>query len=263
MSTLGRPMTPEEYAREWEAEAAVLSSRSDYSWMVRMLGDGKHVLEVGCGPGLSTIELAKRGKSVTVVEQNSHLLNMAETNLTTAGIPFVRINGNEKLSPPPPGNVLTISGSIADVSINPTLEQIGVDCIACWLIGAEPQVIGAGINMDAVAFVGREGAQYRWLVHRRCYQLGRSLLSPGQIVHLVDRCAIAGWDTKSIRRADHAEEHRAEAGRGFTITADNVFLRKIEGEFRQSAIQFLMDREPGNMKHIPVLASMRAVSASD
>lgn len=258
MIMLGRPMTASEYASEWESEARGFHTRSDYRWMAEMLGAAQVVLEVGCGAGEGTAELMRLGKGVVVIEQNDHLLEMAERRWASLGVPFQRVRSDQKIGQPCPGAIHIVKASILDASLPLRLAQSGIDCIACWLIGSEPSTIAQVLGVALDTFAGAEMAQYRWVVHRRCYELGLSLLRPDGAVHFVDRCAIAGWNTKSIRRAEHAEEHAREAGSHYEVSGEHVMLRRIVGQFRRSEIQYLIDREAGDLKYVPVLASIRA-----
>jgi ubiquinone/menaquinone biosynthesis C-methylase UbiE len=46
-----------------------------------------HILEVGCGPGLLAVELAKRGFNVTAVDSSEGMVELARAHAAEAGVP--------------------------------------------------------------------------------------------------------------------------------------------------------------------------------
>jgi hypothetical protein len=259
MNPLYRPMTEEEYAEQWHAEANALNARGDYRWMASQLGGSSVVLEVGCGIGLSTMALTQCGKAVIAIERNEHLAAATLRKLSDKGIAVAHARGPASVQAPAPGAVTVVAGSVFDQSLVKRLPRL--DAITCWLIGAEPKAIGQALGREAREVSGSDLAAYRWAIHRRCYQLGRELLQPGAAVHLVDRCLIDGWSSKGLRRIEHAEEHAAQAGGGFAFSADNVLLRRIPEDFGASAINYMFDSAPPDRELIPVLTSLRATRA--
>lgn len=257
MNPLGVPMTSDEYADQWRAESHALNARGDYGWMAAEAGQELTVLEVGCGVGHGTAALIGRGSAVVVIEQNERLAALALDHLSRMGIPIVRIDKGDAIERPRPGTVAFLAESIFEPSLVERLPPL--DVIACWLIGAEPRVIGDALGRDLDDITGSDLTTYRWAVHSQCYDIGRKVLIHSGMVHLVDRCLIAGWNSKDARRMEHAEEHRARAGDGFAFSAKNVFLRRIPGDFNASAIRYVFDRAPVDQVLTPVLASLRAI----
>ncbi len=95
---------PTEQSVFWDDRAAAWARHADaMEAFARHFGDpamaaldpapGQHVADVGCGPGLTTIELARRvapGGSATGVDVSARMLEAAETRAAAAGVGDVR-----------------------------------------------------------------------------------------------------------------------------------------------------------------------------
>src|SRR6201984_2555562 len=73
----------------------------DQACQVAGIGDGDHVLEVGCGSGQLTRSLVARGLHVTALEPGQNLLALARQNLEGAEeVEFVNAQFEDALLPP-------------------------------------------------------------------------------------------------------------------------------------------------------------------
>jgi len=258
MDAFGTPMTPAEYADQWVSDSAVMDSRSDYAWMAGLLPPSTVILEVGCGAGASTVAITRTGRAVIAIEQNEHMVSKARERLSSLCI-RTAIAQPEQVTTPAPGEAVIVTQSVLDSNLEGLMRAWGVDGIACWLIGTEPTAVANSINGSDDDFRDGDIARYRHLVHRRCYELGRSVVPAGGGVHVVDRCVIKGWFEKNRWRARYAYEHKALAGGGYTIGVDNVWLRRIPDVFGTSKIQYLMDREPDDARYVACVGSVAAI----
>jgi len=60
------------------------------------IGPGRKILELGCGTGVFTAELAKTGADITALDLSSDLLALVKTKISAANVRFVEGNA-EKL----------------------------------------------------------------------------------------------------------------------------------------------------------------------
>ena len=99
--------------------------------------------------------------------------------------------------------IVILVGDFFDDKLYSALQMLGgVTAIACWLIGASPDIIAEHMQMETQRFDGPELASYRLKLQACAYELGRQLLSQSEIVHIVDRSGIGQWSDKNAARAE-------------------------------------------------------------
>lgn len=68
----------EKYAISWNKDAMKMNSNELYSWMSSHIKNYKNILEIGCGSGISTLNLLKTGHNVIIVEFNEIFIDMTK-----------------------------------------------------------------------------------------------------------------------------------------------------------------------------------------
>ena len=86
-----------EYAELWNKDALKMNSNGLYNWMSNQIENYKTILEIGCGSGISTLNLLKNGHNVICVEFNSNCIDMTKKLLNENGYDNVDII-NEQIS---------------------------------------------------------------------------------------------------------------------------------------------------------------------
>ncbi|MEZ5815990.1 MAG: methyltransferase domain-containing protein [Hyphomicrobiaceae bacterium] len=83
-------LDPEVYARWRATELGRITEMIERRLMLDLIGDigGKRVLEVGCGDGALSVELARRGAEVTGVDASERMIEAARERAREAGVPL-------------------------------------------------------------------------------------------------------------------------------------------------------------------------------
>ncbi|MGG4609966.1 hypothetical protein [Providencia sp. Me31A] len=175
-NVLGTPMTEEEYAREWGFDSLNHQKNGDYKWMSTYIPNDSIVLEIGCGSGLSTLNIVSQAKQVFSIEINDHLIKQATLYLTENGYPPKVLKLSEIINT----NLSTLTERIiiinADIN-DPFIEQLvlktEINFICCWLIGAAPKhasdILGVSLeNLDI-----EYAATYRETITKKGFSLSK------------------------------------------------------------------------------------------
>lgn len=85
------------YAENWQKDTIEMNSNGLYDWMSEQIKGYKTILEIGCGSGVSTLNLLKRGHEIISVEFNKHCIEMTRKLLTKNGYKKIKII-NEQIS---------------------------------------------------------------------------------------------------------------------------------------------------------------------
>lgn len=235
-------MTADQYAEEWKQNSKFFAENGYYEWMSTHLLQAKTVVEIGCGPGLSTIALSKSGRKVISIEANQSLAHIAELNLTNSGVTctLFLIDCVDQIGSNKAVQVEILVADIFDERIGSLLPKYKIDAMACWLIGAQPALIAAHVGKKLEDFTGPEMPEYRDMIHRRIYRLGNQILSAGGVCHIVDRMALNSWNQKDQMRVAIAEKHEDLSEGKYNATKDCIFLKRITASFEASKIQHIM-----------------------
>lgn len=217
----------------WESEGEALARHGDYDWMAA-LTPGCRVLEIGCGPGFSTLALVQRGLDVLVVDAQPACLALARQRA-----------GEQSLA------LLEAEVTALGAGQREAILAFAPESVVCWLMGAPAEVTGASAGDGGKAVVA-----YRERVHRAVAELAADLPSVSAL-HLVDRTAIP-WQAKDIGRATLLGYHRQKtlAGLPFQAQREDALYRKLEA----AAPSF---KPHAALKGVvPVLASLLAYRSS-
>ena len=73
------------YAELWNKDSLKMNANGLYNWMSSQIKHYKAILEIGCGSGISTLNLLKNGHNVICVEFNINCINMTKKILKESG----------------------------------------------------------------------------------------------------------------------------------------------------------------------------------
>ncbi|SDZ43078.1 hypothetical protein SAMN05518669_1351 [Variovorax sp. YR634] len=237
------------YSREWGLSSAHLAKSGCYSWMADKLGVSGALLEIGCGNGLSTIELVRRGNCVVAIEENTACIRRAKLAIEEAGFRVAtasrgvfgdlrdkkhKITYREVEAPAlDKFDALLIEGNLLD---DPSLHAYLLslppfDGVVCWLIGTHG---GMGLNVSVDTELVQTSADYRLLVQNEAYEYSDDWLKLGGVLHIVDR-------VHSISPAlieDTLENHKEQAGIT-SLTVSDIDHRPYDEPRDNDAVQMV------------------------
>jgi hypothetical protein len=169
------------YANNWEKDSTVLKKENLYGWMELQIQNYKNILEVGCGCGISTLELLSKQHNVTIIESNEACINKTRKLLSDNNYFNINII-NKKLS------------EINSEKFVPFLEN-KLDLIICWNPGGAifDNAKELSEKMYELSMLGYQDVKdnlevfYAEDIIRGALRLGNFL---GIDVHLIDRASI-------------------------------------------------------------------------
>lgn len=242
---LGVAMSEIQYANEWEENAHYFSDNGHYKWMLDQLGGAELVMEIGCGAGLSTLSLATAGKKVISIEVNQPASIAAKTRLEKNGISveLIQLKDLQRSISWSEHQVKILCCDVFDEEALKHIPRDSAEAIICWMTGSHPEHIANVLNLNYKDFEGGEMAEFRIKVQARCYELGRSTLKIGGVVHIVDRAAMMSWNDKDELRDVLVIKQSELAGNFYSISKPDTFFRKITSNFATSKIQYVAPTE--------------------
>lgn len=252
-------MTETQYANEWEKNSYYFSDNGHYEWMLEQLGGAELVLEIGCGAGLSTLNLATAGKKVISIEVNQAASIAAKAKLEENGISveLIQLEDLQHSISWSGYQVKILCCDMFDEGVLKYIQRDSVEAIICWMIGSYPEHVANVLDRDYKDFEGGEMAAYRIKVQTRCYELGRSTLKIGGVVHIVDRAAMVSWNDKDKLRAILVDRQSELAGNSYSISKPDTLFRKMPSSFITSKIQYVAPTE-ARQAAISALTSSKA-----
>nr|MBG3150489.1 hypothetical protein [Proteus mirabilis] len=169
-------MTEEEYAHEWSLDSFSHQKNGDYKWMSTYIPNDSIVLEIGCGSGLSTLEISNRAKQVFSIEINDHLIKKASLYLTENGFSPKIIKLSEIINidlSTLTEKIIIINADINDVLIDQLVSKIKINFICCWLIGAAPKHASDILGISLENLEQGYAANYREIITQRGFLLSK------------------------------------------------------------------------------------------
>lgn len=247
-SRYGTPMTPSQYADNWQRDSQVLAASGQYRWMAQRLGSQDMVLEIGCGTGVGTLELARNGGcKVVVVEENTECIARAHARLVEAGVVCsicaasslgtVCFDGNEQ--------VKLFNTDILDNAAISVIPRNMFSAVVCWLIGTYPDVLCKHLGITVSEIEQDDPTRYKLKILGQCFETGKVVLRARGKVHLVDRYALPAWNQKDVYRASVAAGIGDMAGCSYQISKDDVIFNRIDAGFGASSIQYVRPSADG------------------
>ena len=226
----------ENYATNWSKDAVAFEADGHYGWMSNYIDGFDRVLEVGCGDGRSTLEIARRGHRIISIDENPACLKHASEYLEKNGYSTTviyrgkqqgKMSSYDLVYAPldikiPAGQILLIESNLfADEGLEDWLIHVGpLDAVVCWLIGT----YGGREGQRAFSHVKSSG-DYRLAIQNRLYELSDIILRPGGRLHIVDR----GEDiTSLLLLEDTIRSHTEQASVTSLIVSHDVESRPYE-----------------------------------
>lgn len=121
------------HAPYYEQNAFTKATSEEVTFLEEILAlqPGSTILDLGCGTGRHSIELAKRGYRPTGVDISSGMLQIARTNAASSGvdIEFVECDATEYRAPSPFDNVICLCEggfNLADMDEDPVAHDLGM-----------------------------------------------------------------------------------------------------------------------------------------
>lgn len=205
----------------WGGDAETFEANNDYQWMSQQIGDGP-VLEIGCGIGLSTRLLAKRGPLMSI-DHNHNCIETAEKLLAATGTTSHRIT---QASPGAPADAVSfLEGDV--FNLLPWQQQaaanFGPKMVVCWLIGSYSDAVQ---QRSPSSTLHEAIALYREELEVALAAFANSLPSV-QGIQFVHRIQMP-WNKKDEGRIETAKTFNQYVfpGTNFTATKESVFFRK-------------------------------------
>lgn len=108
----------EKYAKLWKKDSIEMDDNKLYDWMSSNIEQYNTILEIGCGAGLSTLNLLKRGHNVISIEFNKYCIEYTKSLLIENGYRDVEI----------------IHEQISECNCMNIVEKIKskIDLVICW-----------------------------------------------------------------------------------------------------------------------------------
>ncbi len=188
----------------WESPAGKLRWARRVNMLSKHLGPSMSVLELGCGAGYFTRELARTGADIIAIDVSPELLEIARTNCSAPNVRYEIQNAYELIYPEAVFDSVVGSSVLHHLEIEMALREVYRVLKSCGTICfTEPNMLNPQIAIQKnVPWVKRklgdspdETAFFRWPLRRLLEQLGYhevqidpfDFLHPKTPVPLVDR----------------------------------------------------------------------------
>ncbi|HEY4255849.1 MAG TPA: class I SAM-dependent methyltransferase [Candidatus Udaeobacter sp.] len=193
----------------WESPAGKLRWARRVKMLIRHLGPGMKVLELGCGTGYFTRELARSGADVVAIDVSPELLEIAKANCSAPNVRYEIQNAYELSYPDAVFHSVVGSSVLHHLEIEEAIREIyRVLKPSGAIYFTEPNMLNPQIAIQKnVPWVKRklgdspdETAFFRWRLRRLLEQKGYrdvrivpfDFLHPKTPVPLVDRLDAVG-----------------------------------------------------------------------
>lgn len=169
----------EKYAKLWKKDSIEMDNNKLYDWMSSNIEQYNTILEIGCGAGLSTLNLLKRGHNVISIEFNKYCIEYTNSLLIENGYRDVEI----------------IHEQISECNCMNIVEKIKskIDLVICWNPGSIDTLSDEEIRVKYLEFMqnGEDVSKLEDFTHRYAEDLVRSTLKLAQMLnadaHIIDR----------------------------------------------------------------------------
>ena len=122
----------QKYAFEWQNSAKYFYDNGSYSKLSKLIAKHKHILEIGCGTGHSTLSLLEQGHCVIAIDQNSFCIEKAKELILAAGYSIKE--SAESLNA---GEVCFFECDVtSDDFVKKFLSYVYIDAVVCWNVGS-------------------------------------------------------------------------------------------------------------------------------
>lgn len=247
------PMTPEQYADEWEKSSKQYEIDKNYDWLNEQLGVANQILEIGCGSGQSTLTLVKANRKVVVIEINDTLIEKTIKYLKNENVSVTQVYNLNEINTLSDYSVIIFKANFLTLNSN-SFKNRKFDGIICWQIGAAPLHISQSINKDIYQFIGTEMQDYRILIQSHLYKIAHDLLNENGKTQISDRGMIDSWQSKNLMRNQIIEFHKTISKNSHLFSLDNTWLRKLK-TLKASHINYVVQELPTDASNVTFFLS--------
>ena len=199
----------------WDSAAGKLRWARRVKMLSKHLGPGMKVLEVGCGTGYFTKELARSGADVIAIDVSSELLEIAKANCSAPNVRYEIQNAYTLSYPDAVFDSVVGSSVLHHLEIEAALREIyRVVKLGGSVHFTEPNMLNPQVAIQKnVPWIKRklgdspdETAFFRWPLRRVLEQTGYrhiridpfDFLHPKTPVPLIDRLNALGWLLENV-----------------------------------------------------------------
>lgn len=179
------------YSREWESSSLAFKERGFYKWCIEQIPNGIHILEIGAGIGIATLDLIEIGYIVSSLEDNIHNFEKAKKRLSDSGkkVNFLMsiAGAREKFGE----NNLIKSNFITEWGA--VVNDVKYNTVICWFVGVHHNA-HENLELRELGYTERDFGKYRELIYNRIFQVISLRLSVGGIISLIERVGILSQD---------------------------------------------------------------------
>jgi len=188
----------------WDSPAGRVRWARRATWLCQGLDPGFKVLELGCGTGLFTRELAKSGAQVTAIDISPELLDLARRDLGAQNVSFRLENAYQSSFSDESFDFVVGSSVLHHLDVSAALkEAFRVLKPGGWLRFTEPNMLNPQIAFQKnIPWLKKrlgdspdETAFFRWSLAGRLKQAGfdQVRLQPFDFLHPAIPAGALGW----------------------------------------------------------------------
>jgi len=175
------------YSRTWELASLAYKEQDFYKWCIDQIKVGNHVLEIGTGIGIATLDLLEAGFVVSSLEENTYNFEKAKERLSEVGLSINYLQSLDNAKQTFGKNNLIKTNFITEWE--KVLNVIKYDTVVCWFVGVHQR---AHMNPDLIelGYNERNFEDYRELIYIRIFQAISLRLPVGGIISLIERIGV-------------------------------------------------------------------------
>lgn len=228
------------YADQWDVSSKHFFDSGYYAWMASKVNGQKHIFEVGCGVGYSTLSLAQRSHSIVAIDENPCCLMATKERLEAAGYSVtLHLRGTihaasertyqvsySEVPCDMQADVLLIEADmINDPWVKGWIRQTQqFDAVVCWLLGTH-QYRAAEHRFEEYGSDDPYGFRIR--TQNEVYEFSDTILKPEGILHVVDR---GGFSNDERLIEGLRQSHLEQASVTSLLVEDIDHIRYTEAE---------------------------------
>ena len=205
------------YSRTWELASLAYKEHGFYKWCIDQITIGNHILEIGTGIGIATLDLLEAGFAVSSLEENIHNFEKARKRLSDSGKSINFLLSIKEAQQTFGKNNLIKSNFITEW--NEVVNVIKYDTVVCWFVGVH-HMAHMNPNLIELGYKKRDFWHYRYLIYNRIFQVISLRLPVGGVISLIERA--------KVLTTDQVTEELKSFSKNYELEAHGLRLEKIE-----------------------------------